>query len=239
VAHNGLDYDHRALWKVRGRGPTREQTVDTMVLGRLFEPERSGGHSLDSYGETFGIKKSEFSEYHQWSQELQDRCVIDVQITLRLWKKFAAMIPEWGQSVALEHEVAWLILVMRENGITLNERKATTLAAELSDEQMKLQVELQKVFPPIWLATEEFTPKRDLIPRKDKTKPGYYEGAKFTRIELQEFNPAARCRSLRASRRSTGGSRRSSPTAARQRWTKTSSSPCRTPRRSCSRATCA
>lgn len=185
VAHNGLDYDYRAILKVLGVDLGRHKIVDTMLLGRLINPERSGGHSLESYGEEFGLPKGDHSDFSQWSIEMEDYCVNDVEITYRCAQKFLRITADWGRSAELEHACAWVVLQQRDNGFGLDERAATELAATYLDEMNGLEAELRKAFPPIYVADKEFTPKKDLA------RMGYVGGARFTKIKIQEFNPGS------------------------------------------------
>ena len=184
VAHNGIGYDRQAIKKITGVELSLDRSWDTMVIGRLFNPER-GEHSLESYGREFKMPKGEYSDWSQWTLPMEDYCEQDVRITMRLWRQQAAEIPAWGRSVRLEHNVAEIIRLQMENGFTLDVKKAQMLAAEFLEEKTKLERELQVLLPPRYVATEVF------IPKKDNAKSGYLKGTPLTKVELQEFNPGS------------------------------------------------
>ena len=50
-----------------------------------------GRHSLESYGYRLGEYKGSFAkdtDWKEWSQDMQDYCVQDVNVTNKLWKHF-------------------------------------------------------------------------------------------------------------------------------------------------------
>lgn len=60
VGHNILDYDQPVLEKLYGYQWEVESSCDTLVLSRLINPERRGGHSLGSWGEALGEPKIDY-----------------------------------------------------------------------------------------------------------------------------------------------------------------------------------
>ena len=49
--HNLIGYDLPVLKRLWGLSVAPERVVDTLVLSRLFDPSRQGGHSLRAWGE--------------------------------------------------------------------------------------------------------------------------------------------------------------------------------------------
>ena len=50
-----------------------------------------GRHSLEAYGFRLGLNKGNFSQdtdWKDWSQDMEDYCIQDVNVTRRLWKHF-------------------------------------------------------------------------------------------------------------------------------------------------------
>ena len=107
VGHNIINYDLAVFRKIYSWFNTTASIIDTLILSRLFHPnmmeidkkrniERMplqlyGRHSLESYGYRLGEYKGEFgktSDWQEWSQEMQDYCVQDVQVTTKLCEHF-------------------------------------------------------------------------------------------------------------------------------------------------------
>ena len=111
IGHNVIGYDLPVIRKIYPFFHTTAEIVDTLVLSRLYHPnmmeidkkrawERMplqlyGRHSLESYGYRLGEYKGEFgktSDWKQWSQEMQDYCVQDVQVTRKLCEHFRPLM---------------------------------------------------------------------------------------------------------------------------------------------------
>jgi DNA polymerase-1 len=190
-AHNGIGYDGPALEKLFALIlQPWTHLLDTLVLGRLYNPSRPGGHSLGSYGAEFGVHKGQHDEWDRYSRKMLDYCRQDVLVLAVLFRKVSTVLT-WGESAELEHHVARLIDLQQQNGFPLNLRKAMLKAAELDEECIKLRMGLQRMFPPTYVGIETRTPKRNL---NAKAKDGcvamsYTAGAPYTAIKLQEFNP--------------------------------------------------
>ena len=107
VGHNIINFDIPVLRKTYSWFKPRGDVLDTLVLSRLYHPNMMeidkkrnisrmplqlyGRHSLEAYGYRLGEYKGEFgktSDWKEWSQEMQDYCVQDVQVTTKLCEHF-------------------------------------------------------------------------------------------------------------------------------------------------------
>jgi len=107
VGHNLLGFDIPVLGKLYNYFTPRARIVDTLLLSRLYHPniydidhkhkwrhmplQLYGRHSLESYGYRLGEYKGEFgktSNWSEWSQEMEDYCAQDVQVTKKLCDHF-------------------------------------------------------------------------------------------------------------------------------------------------------
>jgi DNA polymerase-1 len=185
VAHNGVGYDLPVLARLHGF--KAKKRFDTMVMARLYAPDRNGGHSIEAYGEKYGIPKigTEITDYSVWTQEIEDRCARDVEITLRLWRDVRHRVAGWGEAVELEHQFAELIALQMRNGFSLDVQAAQMIAAECLDELNQITDDLRAAFPPIYVAGKVVTPKAD------NRRFGYAKGASFMKVEIEEFNPGS------------------------------------------------
>lgn len=193
VAHNGLNFDRKALLKVTGVDIPQWAIYDTMVMGRLMDPERLGGHKLESYGIEMGILKGTYDGgWENYNEPMRSYCAQDGVVTIALFKKLQPCLL-WGESCDLEHVVAYLIDLQMENGFKLDVRAGVRLAAEIDQERQALICQLQREFPPIYVGVETKTPKRTVNYKATPDRPGYgvVEGAPYTSIKLQEFNPGS------------------------------------------------
>ena len=151
---------------------------DTRFPKRLL-----GSHGLKAWGHRLGLLKGDFGEktdWKEWSQEMQDYCVLDVKVTHRLWKHLA---PEkWSQrSIRFEHRLAELCHRIGNAGWTFDVPKSGELYAQLALEKSSIEEELCDLFPS-WFVEEEFVPKRD------NKRLGYIAGEPFTKQREIKFN---------------------------------------------------
>ncbi|MDR6455511.1 DNA polymerase [Variovorax paradoxus] len=193
VAHNGINFDRKALKKVTGVDIPLWAIFDTMVMGRLRDPERLGGHKLESYGIEMGILKGVYDGgWDAYSEDMRAYCGQDSVVTIALFNKLRN-VTTWGEAVDLEHWVSFLIDLQMENGFRLDVRGGVRLAAEIDQERQALIAELQRVFPPMYVGAGTKTPKKSINYKATDKRPAYsvVEGAPFTEITLQEFNPGS------------------------------------------------
>ena len=111
IGHNIVNYDLPVLRKIYSWFSSSATVIDTLILSRLYHPnmididkkrqwarmplQLYGRHSLESYGYRLGEYKGEFgktSDWQEWSQEMQDYCVQDVQVTTKLCEHFRPLM---------------------------------------------------------------------------------------------------------------------------------------------------
>lgn len=106
IGHNVINYDIPVIQKFYAFfEPPR--TLDTLVLSRLYHPDilkvdqtrkwahmplqLYGRHSLEAYGYRLGEYKGGFAkqtDWKEWSQDMEDYCAQDLQVTHKLWNHF-------------------------------------------------------------------------------------------------------------------------------------------------------
>lgn len=115
AGHNLCNYDLPVLRKIYPWFSTTATVIDTLILSRLYHPnlmeidkrrnvprmpmQLYGRHSLEAYGYRLGEYKGEFgktSDWKQWSQEMQDYCVQDVNVTTKLCEHFRPLMTRQG-----------------------------------------------------------------------------------------------------------------------------------------------
>lgn len=107
IGHNIIGYDLPVIKKLYPWFTQRGTAIDTLLLSRLYHADildidnkrkwahmplqHYGRHSLESYGYRLGEFKGVFgktTDWKEWSQEMQDYCLQDVNVTKKLWKHF-------------------------------------------------------------------------------------------------------------------------------------------------------
>jgi DNA polymerase-1 len=205
VGHNFLGFDARALTRLCSLSFGPESIIDTLVLSRLIDSTRDK-HSIESYGEEFGIQKqgTDITDWSVLTPEMEARCVSDVQINLRLYRKYKKYLlsPVWQEAIRTEHFIAGLCANdLHDNGFSFDIRGAILLKEQIDQELSILDDALRSAFPPKVHFIKEVHPKatkhgtlnrsdfRWLGPEPDLSV--YDVGCPFSRIEYRDFNPAS------------------------------------------------
>ena len=194
ASHNGCAFDFpilNKLWKTR---IGLKQAYDTLVVSRLIEPTRDGGHSLDAWGKTLGVAKLDYKATWQWMMNRREEydgecfdkpveslleyyCIRDVDVLHRLYLYLDSSMVVQGfslDSIKLEHQVASIINKQEKNGFKLDTIHATCLLAELKGKMSAINDRMQETWPPY--EQERFSEKT----------------GKQLKSEIITFNPASR-----------------------------------------------
>lgn len=235
-AHNGIRYDFPVLEKLYGFAVPFERIRDTLVIARTIRPNIKetdsksnaarlsakppkptigplfGSHSIEAWGFRLGFPKVGvgIEDWSEWTQEIQDRCVGDIEINLRLWK-FLNPDSYSQPALILEHRVARLVEKITLAGWPFDMEKAGALHATLVDERHKIEKELASQFCGWWLNRGEFVPKKpharlgywgeweeytEYTNKKGEPCEPYaarrFNGYPCTKIEWTDFNPSSR-----------------------------------------------
>jgi len=169
IGQNILAFDAPMLnniWKTR---IVLSQCFDTLIVSRLLEPSREKGHSLEAWGTTLGLEKTNYKA--TWEEAigrkedyvgecydkpvpdlLEQYCIQDVQVTELLYATCIEQLAEESfseESVQLEHEVAAIIAQQERNGFKLNTEYATCLLTTIKGKLDSLYEEMQQRWPPV------------------------------------------------------------------------------------------
>ena len=191
IGHNIIGYDLPAIKKIHNIDLTEGKAiVDTLVLSRLFNPTREGGHSLESWGYRIGLQKIDHKEFGEYSPEMLNYCRNDAVVNAKMFNSLKTESRGFSrQSVVLEHETLKIIAEQRDRGFLLDVKSATLLVAELTDRLKEVEREVQKTFRPKQLKTTllaQFTKTGAL------SKMGLIEGStKKSRLTQEEYEEIA------------------------------------------------
>ena len=198
IGHNIISFDLPVLEKLWGYKHDGE-VVDTLVLSRLFNPSREGGHSLRAWGETLGFPKGDFNDWSKLTPEMVEYCKQDTAVTAKVYEVLRKEGVGFADtSIDLEHRVAAIIAQQQKNGWLVDERAAYILLAELQQKREEIEQEVHKTFRPIAKKDKEI----ELVYKKDGTLNSRnlrwlvdwndVVVGNFTRIQWQEFNLGSR-----------------------------------------------
>ena len=202
IGHNIIGFDIPMVHKFSDVDLSDKEVIDTLVLSRLFNPTRDGGHGLESWGYKLGYPKIEFDDYQNYSTEMLDYCVRDVQLNTLVLSELRKESKGFSkESIDLEQDVAKIIKGQEVNGFKFNMHSAQILLAELRERMQKIEDEVHTTFKPKWVDTKQVTPyiKKDgNLSKRGLTDDEYQrcldteDYSPFMRQTLQEFNLGSR-----------------------------------------------
>ena len=187
IGHNIIGFDAPVIKNVLGIDLFKiGKVTDTLILSRLFNPVREGGHSLKAFGLKFGYKKFDFNDFTKFSQEMLKYCIRDVKLLIQVYNLLNRQGVNFSeQSIELEHEVAKIIEQQVSNGFLFDQEKAHILLARLKQRIDEAQEKVRETFTPLKI-------EETFIPKVNNKARGYIKGVPFTKVKYQEFNLGSR-----------------------------------------------
>jgi DNA polymerase I-like protein with 3'-5' exonuclease and polymerase domains len=201
VGHNIIGYDIECIHELYPWFyPTCELT-DTLILSRLLfphilgldfkrrtkgmPPKLYGRHSLEAWGWRLEYHKGDYkdhADWTQWSHEMQDYCVRDVEVTSLLWQRLQVKAALYQRAVKMEHDCARVMAIQERYGWPFDVKAGEQLESVLRSESEQLASELRDAFP--------YVAGKQMIPKRNNSTTGYIKDAPFTK--LVDFNPTSR-----------------------------------------------
>lgn len=210
VAHNGIKFDFLAL-KLFGvfdyhigyidQDDTlfgnKVTFVDTLIISRLFNPSRFGGHSLGKWGERLGEPKTDFrqicidkgyidkdspkgTEFRAFCPEMVSYCTQDTITNDKLLSHLSVEKKEWAhwdEAIKMENKLADLGIKRENLGFAFDKDAAIACVEDLTEKMTFLEEKVNPILPPKKLnKTEEnkYTPPKNQLSYtiiKDTTPP--------------------------------------------------------------------
>ena len=168
IAHNGLCFDFQVFEDLLGFKIHVDHVIDTLVISRLFMPQRENGHSLEAWGVFLGCPKSKFEDFADFSLEMLEYCSQDTTVNVKVWRYLEQENQKWNfssMSIRLEHDVRAIMWEQEKHGFYLDRAKATTLLSDTARRLREVEKEMYSVFVPQPVHEKNFITKY----KKDKS----------------------------------------------------------------------
>jgi DNA polymerase I-like protein with 3'-5' exonuclease and polymerase domains len=132
VAHSGISFDLQVLKKLFNYNYNLENVVDTLILSRLYYPDREG-HSLDYWGMKLNLPKGDFHDFSMFSQEMLTYCIRDVDLLRKLYFTLQAQEEawDWSEAIKLSNYFTDVIARQEQHGVLFDKASAEILLKEL------------------------------------------------------------------------------------------------------------
>ncbi len=201
IGHNVLGWDFNHLRRLLDVdcSDIADHTIDTLIISKLADYSKEGGHSIENYGLEFGFEKLEFSDFSKLSEEMVTYCLRDVEISEKIFHKYRKTVSDHKQAILTEHQFQWLAVnAMHDNGFAFDVDKANKLLDKVNKELKELDEQISK-FPDRVICIREVHPiltsfgtlhRKDFRFEKDGDL-SKYNGGPFCRIAYEPFNASS------------------------------------------------
>lgn len=207
IGHHCLGYDIPVIRSLCGFDIPTANVVDTLVVSKLLDYGRES-HSIEDYGEQFGLEKIKFTDFSKYSLEMENYCVRDVDICHRIFNIFTRDAvdrrwnitdPRWKRSLSCEQRFQGIVNDLHINGFGFDSNKAHKLRDKVVGELDILDKEIVESFPPRLTLVREVHPevtKHGTLNRKDfrwvsNGDLSEFNGGSFCRCAWSAFNPSS------------------------------------------------
>lgn len=204
IGHNWLGFDYPVLNRLVGLDipNVADVSIDTLIVSKLVDYSRSGGHSIEQYGKEFGLEKGTWTDWSKWSPEMEAYCERDTEIGRLVYLRYKRYItnPERRSSIVCEHQFQLVVNDLHNSGFAFDSRRASKLLEQVTDQLERLDKEILDVFPPRQVLLRTFIPKatkfgtisKSSVPRSlwDRISD-YSVGVEYPVFRTVPFNPSS------------------------------------------------
>ena len=199
IGHNIIAFDIPVCERLLGTDFSKCEVVDTLVMSRLSQPSRDGGHSLESWGDNLNFAKGDYDDWDNFSQAMVDYGKQDVALNERVYQILLNELTGFGsECLLLEHQTQAIIARQIKRGWTLDQEKSFILLAELKEKKYELEDKVHEVFKPLPTFVKQVTPKikkdgtQSVVGLKFLGDDWEKVQGSFSRIEFPVFNLGSR-----------------------------------------------
>lgn len=166
VMHNGILFDKKLVEKILGI-KVKAFIIDTLPLSWALFTNRLK-YGLESFGEDYGIKKPEISDWENLTyEEYAHRVSEDVAINIALWEDLLSYLREIydADDTRIIFYIKFLMSIMdvvseqETLGIKLDKELAEANLQELKEMGQEIETTLKKLLPPIPIKVSKMKPK--------------------------------------------------------------------------------
>ena len=151
IGHNIVNFDIPVIQRFYPDF-AKPRIIDTMIISRCQDFKRfGGGHSLDMYGQKFGLKKIKYDEWDRYTPEMRERCIVDVKLNTGVYNFLRAELKRIPRNIKAklvdyikaEHAMAEFCTKADHTGWDFDEEKATIFFQDLHNEMLSLEEKIE------------------------------------------------------------------------------------------------
>ena len=181
VGHNILGFDIPVVENLVGE--ITSYPLDTLIISKLMFSKDTllsmdkginnmpsseyGNFSLKAFGYRFGDYKIQFDQFDKLTDDMLTYCDQDVLLTQRLFN-FLKSRPNFPSSdiIELEQRVKSILVEQQDYGFYFDVEGANKLSTELKFKKLSLEMNLQRIFKPMFLPDGPLKTTNKVIKRK-------------------------------------------------------------------------
>lgn len=135
------------------------EIIDTLIMSKLLNPDRQGGHSLKIWGKRLGFNKGDYGEvddndidvWEEFNEEMLEYCVRDVELTAKVYKYLVEQEGfyrwDWKDAFELEKAVREIITRQEHVGFWFDKEKAIKNHKTLSEWMDAIEAKVEPQLP--------------------------------------------------------------------------------------------
>jgi DNA polymerase I len=151
AGHNILMYDLLMLEKFFHWKPKfTTKLVDTMVMSQVLNYKRFGfGHSLGKWGEFLNYSKVDHDEWHEYSDAMLNRCIVDVELNLKVYNYLISELSDRKNREVLmiglraEHGMSRFVGRAQLHGWPFDIKKAKALLVTIEKRMIEIRMTIE------------------------------------------------------------------------------------------------
>jgi DNA polymerase-1 len=157
VGHNFIQFDGPELNRLlQPKLIDPKKIIDTLLVSRMIHYDipapkgTSKPHSLQAWGIRLGVYKGDFHNFSDFSDEMVEYWLGDLETTEALHNHFAKYIynPDWHKSMRAEHDLQVELVRTKYYGFAFDSNKAQFLLNAVQVQMKELEEQFQVDFPP-------------------------------------------------------------------------------------------
>lgn len=220
IAHNGIDFDIRAIKKIYPRWTYKGKVYDTLIAAKLAFPDikardfkrlrrvmnkppqqrteierlmmsNIGKHSLEAYGLRMGCHKGSFNEFEHFSEEMMAYCLQDVIVNAKLFHRLEKEeIPQ--RALDTEFKAQQICLDQTSKGFNFDIDKAYKLESDLLKRREELTELIEADLGGDFIVNLGVKVPKRTTQYKEILRGKYTQGAAYSKLKMKPFNPNSR-----------------------------------------------
>lgn len=184
--------------------------VDTLILSRLLNPDRFGGHSLEAWGNKGKTQKIDFrkasieeglieknapqgAEFTVFSDLMGVYCEGDTEVNVDIYNTLLQEMAghNWSQAIKMENKLADLAVRRESLGFWFDKDLAVKCVEDLTEKMEELQNKVNPILPPKPMTKGEmdyFTPPKTQLSKDGKPSHYIRKFAERVGAEIEDFD---------------------------------------------------